>query len=66
LKDRGLLKAGYFADVLVFDPKTIDERATYQSPRVLATGVRYLTVNGQLAIDGGSLTTVLSGRALKH
>jgi N-acyl-D-aspartate/D-glutamate deacylase len=66
LKDRGLLKAGYFADVLVFDPKTIDERATYQSPRVLATGVRYLTVNGQLAIDSGSLTTVLSGRALKR
>jgi N-acyl-D-aspartate/D-glutamate deacylase len=66
LKDRGLLKPGYFADVLVLDPKTIDERATYQSPRVLATGVRYLTVNGQLAIDGGSRTTVLSGRALKH
>jgi N-acyl-D-aspartate/D-glutamate deacylase len=66
LKDRGLLKPGYFADVLVFDPKTFNERATYQAPRVLATGVRYLTVNGQLAIDGGSLTTVLAGKALKH
>jgi N-acyl-D-amino-acid deacylase len=66
LKDRGLLKPGYFADVLVFDPKTFNERATYQSPRVLATGVRYLTVNGQLAIDGGSLTTALAGRTLKH
>jgi N-acyl-D-aspartate/D-glutamate deacylase len=66
LKDRGLLKPGYFADVLVFDPKTVNERATYQSPRVLATGVRYLTVNGQLAIDNGTLTTTLAGRALKH
>ncbi len=66
LKDRGLLKPGYFADVLVFDPKTFNERATYQSPRVLATGVRYLTVNGQLAIDNGALTTTLAGRALKH
>jgi len=66
LKDRGLLKAGYFADILAFDPKTFDERATYRSPRVLSTGVRYLTVNGQLAIDHGSLTTVLAGRALKH
>src|SRR5215469_16654820 len=66
LKDRGLLKNGYFADVLVFDPKTYDERATYESPRVLATGVRYLIVNGRLAIDDGSLTTTLAGRPLKH
>ena len=66
LKDRGLLKAGYFADVLVFDPKTINERATYQSPQVLATGVRYLTVNGRLTIDNGALTQTLAGRALKH
>ena len=66
LKDRGLLKPGYFADVLVFDPKTFNERATYQQPRVLSTGVRYLTVNGQLTIDNGSLTTALAGKALKR
>ncbi len=66
LKDRGLLKPGYFSDVLVFDPKTFNERATYQQPRVLSTGVRYLTVNGQLTIDNGSLTTALAGKALKH
>ena len=66
LKDRGLLKRGYFADVLVFDSKTIDEQATSENPRVLATGVRYLTVNGHLAIDNGSLTSVLAGKVLKH
>jgi N-acyl-D-aspartate/D-glutamate deacylase len=66
VKDRGLLKAGYFADVLVFDPRTYNERATYESPRVLATGVRYLTVNGRLAIDNGDLTTTLAGKPLKH
>jgi len=66
LKDRGLLKTGYFADVLVFDPKTIRDLATYESPRVLATGVRYLTVNGKLAIDNGALTTTLAGRPLTH
>jgi N-acyl-D-aspartate/D-glutamate deacylase len=66
LKDRGLLKPGYFADVLVFDPNTFNERATYQQPRVLSTGVRYLTVNGQLAIDDGSLTKALAGKALIH
>jgi N-acyl-D-aspartate/D-glutamate deacylase len=66
LKERGLLKPGYFADVLAFDPKTFDERATYESPTILATGVRYLIVNGQLAVDGATLTTALAGRALKH
>ena len=66
LKDRGLLKQGYFADVLVFDPRTIRDLATYESPRVLATGVRYLTVNGQLAVDNGALTSTLAGRPLTH
>jgi N-acyl-D-aspartate/D-glutamate deacylase len=66
LKDRGLLKPGYFADVLVFDPATIRDQATYESPRVFSTGVRYLTVNGQLAIDNGNLTATLAGRPLTH
>ena len=66
LKDRGLLKPGYFADVLVFDPKTYNERATYVQPEVLATGVRYLTVNGELAVDDGALTAKLAGKALTH
>jgi N-acyl-D-aspartate/D-glutamate deacylase len=66
LKDRGLLKPGYFADVLVFDPKTIRDNATYENPRIDSTGVRYLTVNGQLAIDEGTLTPTLAGRPLTH
>jgi N-acyl-D-aspartate/D-glutamate deacylase len=66
LKDRGLLKAGYFADVVVFDPKTIRARSTYQQPRLLATGAAYLLVNGQLAIDGGKLTNTRAGRPLPH
>ena len=66
LKDRGLLKAGYIADVVVFDPKTMNDLATYENPEVLATGVRYLLVNGKLAVDGGKLTTVLAGRTLQH
>jgi N-acyl-D-aspartate/D-glutamate deacylase len=66
LKDRGLLKPGYFADVLVFDPKTYQDRATYEEPTELATGVRYLTVNGQLAVDEGQLTATRAGRPLTH
>jgi N-acyl-D-amino-acid deacylase len=66
LKERGLLKAGYFADVVVFDPKTFRDLSTYEQPRELATGVRFLTVNGVLAIDEGKLTEARGGRALKH
>jgi N-acyl-D-amino-acid deacylase len=66
LKDRGLLQPGYFADVLVFDPKTYQDRATYTQPEIPSTGVRFLTVNGHLAIDNGQLTTTLAGRALTH
>ena len=66
LKDRGLLKTGYFADVLVFDPKTFADTATYQSPRLLAAGVRYLAVNGVLAVDKGALISKLAGRPLTH
>ena len=66
LKDRGLLKTGYYADIVVFDPKTINQRATYENPTVLATGVRYLIVNGELAVDEGNLTSALAGRPLTH
>jgi N-acyl-D-amino-acid deacylase len=66
LKDRGLLKPGYFADILVFDPQTFTDRATYQAPTLQASGVRFLTVNGQLAIDSGTLSTRLAGRPLTH
>jgi N-acyl-D-amino-acid deacylase len=66
LKDRGLLKTGYFADVVVFDPKTIRARSTYEQPTLLATGVVYLLVNGQLAIDAGELTNAHAGRPLPH
>ena len=66
LKDRGLLKPGYFADVLVLDPRTYRDRATYLQPEVLATGVRFLAVNGKLAVDEGALTTARAGRVVTH
>ena len=66
LKDRGLLKTGYFADIVVFDPRTIRAQSTYEQPKLLATGVVYLLVNGQIAIDGGELTNAHAGRPLPH
>ncbi|HZT80623.1 MAG TPA: D-aminoacylase, partial [Gemmataceae bacterium] len=66
LTDRGYLKAGQFADVVVFDPKTFRDTATFDRPQQYATGVRYLFVNGKLAIDGGKYTGTLAGKALRH
>src|SRR5689334_10892385 len=65
-KERGLLKTGFFADIAVFDPKAIRDSATYQHPRILAAGVRYLFVNGKLAVDNGRRTSILPGRVLIH
>ena len=65
LKDRGKLGVGYFADVIVFDEKTIADRATYENPEVFAEGMKYVIVNGKVAIDGGKYTGAMAGRALR-
>lgn len=66
LKDRGYLKMGQFADVVVFDPKTFRDSATYDKPHQYATGVRLLLVNGKAVIEDGKATNALPGRALRH
>lgn len=65
LKDRGYLRPGYFADVVVFDPATFHDTATYEKPHQYATGVRHLFVNGQEAIAGGKATGKLAGRPIR-
>jgi N-acyl-D-amino-acid deacylase len=65
IDDRGLLKAGMFADITVFDPTTIIDRSTYEQPSQIATGVSYVFVNGVAVIDGGQVTKALPGRALR-
>ncbi len=66
LPQRGYLKPGYAADVVVFDPKIYRDRATFDKPHQLASGVRYLFVNGRLAVDEGKATGVLAGKVLRH
>ncbi len=65
LKDRGQLKGGYFADIVVFDPATIQDRATYERPHQLATGVDEVWVNGVRALRQGVATGASSGRAVR-
>jgi N-acyl-D-aspartate/D-glutamate deacylase len=66
LPERGYLKAGYFADIVVLDPKTFRDKATFDRPHQYATGVRHLFVNGKLAIEDGRFTETLAGRVLRH
>lgn len=65
IKDRGRIVTGYFADVVVFDPKTIAERATYEQPEILSVGIQYVLVNGKLAIEAGKYNGALAGKALR-
>jgi dihydroorotase/N-acyl-D-amino-acid deacylase len=65
LRDRGLLKEGFFADITVFDPAKIIDKATYTEPAQLSIGVKYVFVNGQLEFADGRMTRVDAGRALR-
>ena len=64
LDRRGLLKKGYFADVVVFDPRTIADKATFENPHQYAVGVKHVFVNGVQALKDGEHTNMKPGRAL--
>ena len=66
LADRGVLREGHWADVVIFDPGAVADRATYEAPHQYAAGVSTVVVNGQVAIDGGEHTGVLPGRVLRR
>ena len=65
LRERGLLKEGYWADVTVFDPKTVADRATYENPHRYPVGIPYVIVNGQVVIDAEKHTGALPGQVLR-
>jgi N-acyl-D-amino-acid deacylase len=65
LRDRGLLLAGAYADITIFDPKTVIDRATFEMPNQHPVGINYVIVNGQISVDNGQRTPALAGRALR-
>ena len=65
LWDRGVVRPGAAADLVVFDPATIRDTATFAQPRQYAEGVRWVAVNGQLVVDEGRITSARPGRALR-
>ena len=65
LTDRGVLKAGMWADVVIFDPATVHDRATFDNPNQLSEGMDYVLVNGVPVIDQGKMTGALPGKVLR-
>jgi len=66
LHDRGRIAPGLLADLVIFDPETVQDRATFTSPMEMAEGIDVMVVNGVLVIDEGRLTTATPGRILRH
>jgi N-acyl-D-amino-acid deacylase len=64
IADRGLLRAGFFADIAVFDPERVTDNATFEKPHQYATGVQYVLVNGQIVVERGKHTGARPGRVL--
>ncbi|MFJ4657518.1 amidohydrolase family protein [Nocardia sp. NPDC088792] len=66
LRDRGLIRPGYAADLVLFDPQTVLDTATFDNPKQQAQGIPYVLVNGEFAINAGKPTGTRAGRALRR
>lgn len=64
--DRGYLREGYWADVVIFDPDTVSDRATFEDPHQYPVGIPFVIVNGQLVIDRSEHTGSLPGKVIRH
>ena len=65
LTDRGVLKQGMWADVVVFDPEKITDKATFENPNQFSVGMEYVLVNGVPVIAEGKMTGALPGKVLR-
>jgi len=66
VKNKGLLKEGFDADIVIFDAETIIDRSTFEAPMLPPAGIRRVMVNGKTAVRDGRILGVLSGRLLRH
>jgi len=65
LEDRGYVREGRVADLVVFDANRVRDESSYETPTLRPTGIEYVMVNGAMAIDGGIVTGVRAGRSLR-
>lgn len=66
LMDRGVLRPGTMADIVIFDPETVADLATYQNPSLYPKGIPYVLVNGKIVVDNAKHTGISAGRVLKN
>lgn len=66
LPDRGLVRVGYRADLVLFDPDTVAAGSTYERPRVLPTGIPHVLIDGRFVMRDGRRTDVLAGRSVRR
>lgn len=66
LPDRGLVREGHRADLVLFDPDTVAAGSTYEQPRALPTGIPYVLIDGRFVIRDGRRTDVLAGRSVRR
>jgi len=66
LKDRGVIAEGKIADIFIFDPRTISDRATFENPKQYPQGIPYVIVNGKIVIDNYTHTGRFPGKVLRH
>ena len=66
LKERGRIKENTFADIVIFNPETVIDKATFQEPHQYPVGIDYVIVNGKFAVDGGQYGNVRSGKVLRR
>ena len=64
LRDRGVLREGAFADIVIFGPLTVRDQATFTNPHQYPLGIETVIVNGAIAVDGGTSTGIRVGRVL--
>jgi N-acyl-D-amino-acid deacylase len=66
IKDRGMMREGMWADIVIFDPLTVRDKATYEGPQQYPEGIEYVIVNGKIVIAKGEHQKVLPGKVLQH
>jgi N-acyl-D-amino-acid deacylase len=64
LKDRGLLKEGMAADIVIFDEAEVNDKATFENPHQYSVGFKFIVVNGQLVMENSQVTGIRSGKSL--
>src|SRR5437899_5419146 len=66
LRDRGMLREGMAADLVLFDPARVQDKSTFAQPHQYSQGFDFVLVNGQIVVDGGKLTAARPGQTLRH